>query len=117
MAKIEKLKDINDNSFKFEEIDVINCIIQFIKNYDRNNISEAKKSINEIEKLYDEENINYQKLFDFISYKSYLKFHIDKILENRFIQNQNIMQKKLFIIYENEEKCNDIKNICFKIYV
>jgi len=46
LAKIEKLKDINDNSFKIEEIDVINCIIKFIKYYDRNKISKAKKSIN-----------------------------------------------------------------------
>jgi len=119
LAKIEKLKDINDNSFKIEEIDVINCIIKFIKYYDRNKISKAKKSINKFENLYDEVNINYQKLFDFISYKSYLKFHIDKIVNNSFIQNQNIIQKKLFMIYENEEQCNDINKqyICNSMYL
>ena len=33
-------------------------------------------------------------------------------MDNSFIQNQNIIQKKLFIIYENEEKCNYIKKRC-----
>ena len=112
LAKIVKMKIKNDNSFKIEENDVINCIIKFINYYNRNKISKAKESINKFEYLYDEENINYQKLFDFISYKSYLKFQIDKILDNSFIQNQNIIQKKLFIIYENEEKCNYINKRC-----
>jgi hypothetical protein len=120
LAKIEKLKDINDNIFKIEEIDAIYYIIEFMKYYNKNEISKAKKAINKFENLYNEENINYQKIFDFISYKSYLKFQIDKILNNSFIRNQNIIQKKLFIIYEKEkEKCNDKKKqyICNSMYL
>ena len=120
LAKIKKLEDVNDNSFKIEKKNVIYYIIKFMKYYNRNEITEAKKAINKFANLYNEENINYQKLFDFISYKSYLKFRIDKILNDSFIRNQNIIQKKLFIIYEKEkEKCNDKKKqyICNSMYL
>ena len=109
LANIEKLKDIDDNSFEIKENNIIYYIIKFMKYYYRNEILTAKEFINEFANLYNEENINFKKLIDFISYKSYLKFLIDEISKtNIFIQNQNIIQKKLFIIYENEEKCNDI---------
>ena len=108
LANIEKLKDIDNNSFEIEKNDMINYILKFIEYYNRNLILKAKEFINEFANLYNADNINFKNLIDFISYKSYLKFQIDKFLNNNYIQNQNIIQKKLFIIYENEEKCNDI---------
>ena len=119
LANIEKLKDINNNSFEIEENDIIYYIIKIMEFYNRNEILKAKQFINEFANLYNEENINFKKLIDFISYKSYLKFQIDTILKDNFVQNQNIIQKKLFIIYKNEEKCNDTNKqyICNSMYL
>lgn len=119
LAKIEKLKVINDNSFKIEENEVINSIVKFIKYYNKNEISKAKEIIKEFEFIYHEKDIQFKQLFDFISKKSYLQFQIDKILEDSFIQNQNIIQKKLFVINKSKEKCNDIikQYICNSMYL
>ena len=125
-AKIEKLKIINDANFKeikIEEDNVINLIRKFIINYKEKDDLKTKNIINEFKKLYNEENTNFKKLIDFISDKSSQKFQIDKNENAKsFLQKQNGIQRLLFIIFKNQDKCPKCglinkKYICNNMYL
>ena len=125
-AKIEKFKNISKNSFKSIKIDednVIYLIRKFLIYYRKKDDSNTKNVINQFEKLYNEENINFKYLFDFISDKSLQKFQIDKSINAKsFLQNQNDIQKILFIIFKNQgicPKCNYVNKqyICNNMYL
>ena len=125
-AKIEKFKNISDNSFKSINIDednVIYLIRKFLIYYRKKDYSNTKNVINEFEKLYNEENINFKNLFDFISDKSLQKFQIDKSKNAKsFLKNQNDIQKILFIIFKNPDicpncKCVNKQYICNNMYL
>ena len=109
-AKIEKLKIISDASFKeikIEEDNIINLIRKFIINYQKKDDLNTKNIINEFEKMYNEKNTNFKKLIDFISNKSLQKFQIEKNENNKsFLQKQNEIQKLLFIIFKNQDRCS-----------